>query len=161
MCILCVQKISPIIRWDDFGLSIPGNGHACHPDEEYVADSFACHSSLHSCDDHGESLLPATTIMSVKTGRREEVRTRQVERNQSKQASQGVEEWDLPVQDARPLLPKASFFLGDLRDGLPMVSESLHATRGGKTQFLYSNINATSPSVKYASSISNIGQEFY
>ena len=23
--------------------------------------------------------------------------------------------------DARPLLPKASFFMGDLRDGLPMV----------------------------------------
>ena len=28
--------------------------------------------------------------------------------------------WDLK-SDARPLLPKAAFFLGDLRDGLPMV----------------------------------------
>ena len=27
--------------------------------------------------------------------------------------------------DARPLLPKAAFFIGDLRDGLPMVSHSL------------------------------------
>jgi hypothetical protein len=27
--------------------------------------------------------------------------------------------WELP--DARPLLPKAAFFMGDLRDGLPMV----------------------------------------
>lgn len=25
------------------------------------------------------------------------------------------------VSDARPLLPKAAFFMGDLRDGLPMV----------------------------------------
>jgi hypothetical protein len=33
------------------------------------------------------------------------------------------EEWDLqPAPDARPILPKAAFFLGDLRDGLPMVS---------------------------------------
>jgi hypothetical protein len=32
------------------------------------------------------------------------------------------EEWDLqPAPDARPILPKAAFFLGDLRDGLPMV----------------------------------------
>jgi hypothetical protein len=28
------------------------------------------------------------------------------------------EQW---APDARPLLPKAAFFLGDLRDGLPMV----------------------------------------
>jgi hypothetical protein len=26
-------------------------------------------------------------------------------------------------RDARPILPKIAFFLGDLRDGLPMVSE--------------------------------------
>lgn len=25
------------------------------------------------------------------------------------------------VQDARPILPRAAFFMGDLRDGLPMV----------------------------------------
>ena len=25
------------------------------------------------------------------------------------------------LHDARPLLPKAAFFMGDLRDGLPMV----------------------------------------
>ena len=25
------------------------------------------------------------------------------------------------AEDARPLLPKAAFFMGDLRDGLPMV----------------------------------------
>ena len=31
-------------------------------------------------------------------------------------------------EDARPLLPKAAFFMGDLRDGLPMVriQEKLH-----------------------------------
>lgn len=29
------------------------------------------------------------------------------------------EEWE--VFDARPILTKASFFMGDLRDGLPMV----------------------------------------
>lgn len=27
--------------------------------------------------------------------------------------------WEAP--DARPVLPKAAFFMGDLRDGLPMV----------------------------------------
>jgi hypothetical protein len=26
------------------------------------------------------------------------------------------------LHDARPILPKIAFFLGDLRDGLPMVS---------------------------------------
>jgi hypothetical protein len=32
------------------------------------------------------------------------------------------EEWDVqPAPDARPLLPKAAFYMGDLRDGLPMV----------------------------------------
>jgi hypothetical protein len=32
--------------------------------------------------------------------------------------------WVAPevVPDARPFLPKAAFFMGDLRDGLPMVS---------------------------------------
>jgi hypothetical protein len=35
----------------------------------------------------------------------------------------GEEAWDvIPAMDARPILPKAAFFLGDLRDGLPMVS---------------------------------------
>ena len=29
--------------------------------------------------------------------------------------------WELKAEDARPLLPKAAFFMGDLRDGLPMV----------------------------------------
>jgi hypothetical protein len=29
------------------------------------------------------------------------------------------ESWEVP--DARPLLPSAAFFMGDLRDGLPMV----------------------------------------
>lgn len=41
---------------------------------------------------------------------------------QSPSAPAGVapidEQW---APDARPLLPKAAFFLGDLRDGLPMV----------------------------------------
>jgi hypothetical protein len=30
------------------------------------------------------------------------------------------EDWG-EVLDARPILPKAAFFMGDLRDGLPMV----------------------------------------
>lgn len=30
------------------------------------------------------------------------------------------EDWG-EVIDARPILPKAAFFMGDLRDGLPMV----------------------------------------
>jgi len=29
--------------------------------------------------------------------------------------------WEKKVKDARPLLPKAAFFIGDIRDGLPMV----------------------------------------
>jgi hypothetical protein len=29
------------------------------------------------------------------------------------------ESWEVP--DARPVLPSAAFFMGDLRDGLPMV----------------------------------------
>jgi hypothetical protein len=33
--------------------------------------------------------------------------------------------WEVP--DARPLLPKAAFFMGDLRDGLPMVRFLLSA----------------------------------
>jgi hypothetical protein len=33
----------------------------------------------------------------------------------------GQETWE-QVNDARPVLPKASFFLGDVRDGIPMVS---------------------------------------
>ena len=28
-------------------------------------------------------------------------------------------------EDARPLLPKAAFFMGDLRDGLPMVRSTI------------------------------------
>jgi hypothetical protein len=32
------------------------------------------------------------------------------------------------VEDARPLLPKAAFFMGDLRDGLPMVRIDLRPT---------------------------------
>jgi hypothetical protein len=40
------------------------------------------------------------------------------ERREDDDSSQWEEE---PIHDARPLLPKASFFLGDLRDGLPMV----------------------------------------
>lgn len=35
------------------------------------------------------------------------------------------------VQDARPILPKAAFFLGDLRDGLPMVSSFAVYGRAG------------------------------
>jgi hypothetical protein len=34
------------------------------------------------------------------------------------------EDWG-EVVDARPILPKAAFFMGDLRDGLPMVSAVL------------------------------------
>lgn len=33
------------------------------------------------------------------------------------------EDWG-EVIDARPILPKAAFFMGDLRDGLPMVSNT-------------------------------------
>ena len=29
--------------------------------------------------------------------------------------------WEAKAEDARPLLPRAAFFMGDLRDGLPMV----------------------------------------
>jgi hypothetical protein len=39
------------------------------------------------------------------------------------------EAWDVqPAPDARPILPKAAFFLGDLRDGLPMVCCKLKET---------------------------------
>mmetsp|Transcript_8325 Transcript_8325/g.9243 ORF Transcript_8325/g.9243 Transcript_8325/m.9243 type:complete len:642 (+) Transcript_8325:255-2180(+) len=30
--------------------------------------------------------------------------------------------WEIKAEDARPLLPKAAFFIGDLRDGLPMLN---------------------------------------
>ena len=30
------------------------------------------------------------------------------------------------AEDARPLLPKAAFFMGDLRDGIPMVRKRLY-----------------------------------
>jgi MFS family permease len=36
--------------------------------------------------------------------------------------SMSAAQWDLSIQDARPLLPLASFFIGDLRDGLPMLN---------------------------------------
>ena len=39
--------------------------------------------------------------------------------------------WEIKAEDARPLLPKAAFFMGDLRDGLPMVRTdctALHCT---------------------------------
>eukprot|EP00980_Cylindrotheca_fusiformis_P028105 scaffold22581_cov123-Cylindrotheca_fusiformis.AAC.2 len=48
--------------------------------------------------------------------------------NQDGIASQGSwvsqQSWVIPetLQDARPLLPKAAFFMGDLRDGLPMLN---------------------------------------
>ena len=45
----------------------------------------------------------------------------QHQQQQQQQQPEVETEWGIPVQDARPLLPKASFFLGDLRDGLPMV----------------------------------------
>lgn len=46
----------------------------------------------------------------------------------SKYEGQGIEtEWGMQIQDARPILPKASFFLGDLRDGLPMVRKQQHS----------------------------------
>jgi hypothetical protein len=40
---------------------------------------------------------------------------------QSPTSIRGQETWE-QVNDARPVLPKASFFLGDVRDGIPMVS---------------------------------------
>ena len=64
--------------------------------------------------------------MSAKTEQREETIHRQTSSRKSswKDEEQVVDsEWGLSVQDARPLLPKASFFLGDLRDGLPMVGK--------------------------------------
>ena len=33
-----------------------------------------------------------------------------------------TQDWGRNLTDARPLLPLASFFLGDLRDGLPMLN---------------------------------------
>jgi hypothetical protein len=42
----------------------------------------------------------------------------------SSQQAPSVEEGSniRPIVDARPILPLAAFFMGDLRDGLPMVS---------------------------------------
>jgi hypothetical protein len=34
-----------------------------------------------------------------------------------------------PAPDARPILPKAAFFLGDLRDGIPMVRIDMDTER--------------------------------
>ena len=67
--------------------------------------------------------------MSIARGRNDGITQNQQTTNQNKpndthqqQQQPEVEtDWGNPVQDARPLLPKASFFLGDLRDGLPMV----------------------------------------
>ena len=70
--------------------------------------------------------------MSVKSQEpREETIPRQTKEQQTslKDEEQGVdEEWGLPVQDARPLLPLASFWIGDLRDGLPMVRSTTTKT---------------------------------
>ena len=43
------------------------------------------------------------------------------------QHQQNPDEWgDIPqVVDARPILPLAAFYMGDLRDGLPMVSTGI------------------------------------
>ena len=41
--------------------------------------------------------------------------------SQSHGPSHTFEEGRWGARDARPLLPKAAFFMGDLRDGLPMV----------------------------------------
>ena len=43
------------------------------------------------------------------------------------QAQMEGESWMVPGArpDARPLLPTAAFFMGDLRDGLPMVSSNM------------------------------------
>jgi len=54
-----------------------------------------------------------------------------------------------PHHDSRPLLAKASFFLGDLRDGLPMVSIRSCVL---KTLFQISNCI---PLAQYASCVSN------
>ena len=42
------------------------------------------------------------------------------------QQPKNEEDWsDIPqVVDARPILPLAAFYMGDLRDGLPMVSSN-------------------------------------
>ena len=40
-----------------------------------------------------------------------------------RQTTSSFPEEDWEVLDARPILPKAAFFMGDLRDGLSMVSQ--------------------------------------
>ena len=67
--------------------------------------------------------------MSIATGRKDgntPKRTSNYENEKSndvqhQQLPEVETDWGISGQDARPLLPKASFFLGDLRDGLPMV----------------------------------------
>ena len=64
--------------------------------------------------------------MSVTADQRQETTRRQTTSVTEKTSWQDEEEavdseWGIPLQDARPLLPLASFWIGDLRDGLPMV----------------------------------------
>lgn len=50
-------------------------------------------------------------------------------------ASHTFEEGEqLGARDARPLLPKAAFFMGDLRDGLPMVRMCVHTNLSCREQ---------------------------
>lgn len=74
------------------------------------------------------------------------------------------ENWE-QVQDARPILPNAAFFMGDLRDGLPMVRRAALLIMTVPFS-LVSWLNASScrlsqSSVEYASGVSDISKGLY
>jgi hypothetical protein len=73
--------------------------------------------------DHGDTIgIPSK--MSRLTGKPEDPGSGQYTSTNNAATSADFQmetEHDPSFQDARPLLRKASFFLGDLRDGLPMV----------------------------------------
>jgi hypothetical protein len=66
--------------------------------------------------------------------------------------------WEVP--DARPLLPKAAFFMGDLRDGLPMVITLLDLFSAA-TEFDFSNFISLEIIAKYASGVSHFHEGFF
>jgi hypothetical protein len=66
--------------------------------------------------------------------------------------------WEVP--DARPLLPKAAFFMGDLRDGLPMV-RTLHDLFSAATDFDFSIFISFEIIAKHASCVSDFREGFF
>jgi hypothetical protein len=73
-----------------------------------------------NCTSNGEMMYEAEFISTGKDGGNNHERSSFDPQHPPGAGEVSAQElWEVP--DARPLLPKAAFFMGDLRDGLPMV----------------------------------------